>query len=84
MMIYNDESESTTNINAQEPEFPLTGYNYRRYFNEGSTIYNATMSAHKLNQMMKNMDNDIFTLKNEIKRFKYDVLINNKKKNSLK
>ena len=38
---------------------PLTGYNYRKYYNEGSVLMNATMSAHKIKNMLDVMDKEM-------------------------
>lgn len=50
------ESSFDNDNNIEEPEKPLTGYNHRRQFNEGSVIHNATMSANKLKNMLEVMD----------------------------
>ena len=46
--INNEVTGSTIKIDQDEPEVPLTGYNYRKYFNEGSLLQNAALSANKV------------------------------------
>eukprot|EP00347_Sterkiella_histriomuscorum_P018595 403344913 len=73
-------NESINDFKTEEPEFPLTGYNYKRYFNEGSLLMNVTMSAHKINNMLELMDKNMIEKRQQMHRFKYDVLINSSKK----
>ena len=33
---------------SDEPEVPLTGYNYARYKNEGTILFQTAQSAHRV------------------------------------
>lgn len=35
---------------------PLTGYNFSKFYNEGSLIYNTTISANKVKTITENLD----------------------------
>ena len=39
-----------------EPEVPLTGFNYARYENEGKLFMKAAISGNKLNKLQKVLD----------------------------
>ena len=46
-----DDDEPILTLNdkdREEPEMPLTGYNYAKYFNESNLMMRTTKSAHKI------------------------------------
>lgn len=43
----------------EEPEMPLTGYNYLRYHNEGALLMRTAQSAQRLNKLRTHADKRI-------------------------
>ncbi|CDW81294.1 UNKNOWN [Stylonychia lemnae] len=74
-----EHNKSINDIVNEEPEKPLTGYNYRKYFNEAHIVLNATKSAIRLKNINRIADLSMIEMRKGLQQQKYEILRNKTK-----